>query len=67
MRLEVSGSQCMGHGQCQATSPAYYELDDNGFNVLAGQGVIAVPDDQQAAALRGSQSCPERAISILPD
>ncbi len=67
MRLEVAGSRCMGHGQCNATSPSVYELDDNGFNNYAGEGVVTVPEELSAAAKRGAQSCPERAITILPD
>jgi ferredoxin len=66
MRLEVAGERCMGHGQCSATGPAVYELDDNGFNVNAGKGVVEVPEELSAAAVRGAQSCPERAITILP-
>lgn len=61
MKLEVDKALCSGHARCAATAPEIYELDDDGFNALT---VLEVPSDLEAAAVRGADACPERAITI---
>lgn len=63
MKYVVDMALCAGHGQCAAVAPDVYELDDEGFNALAGEE-IDVPDELCAAARDGAAACPESAIMI---
>lgn len=60
MRVEVDRSACVGHGQCNATAPDVYELDDEGFCLEVGAVSPGSEDDVQA----GAAACPERAITV---
>jgi ferredoxin len=61
MKLEVNKALCSGHARCAAAAPEVYELDDNGFNALT---ILEVAPELEAAAVRGADACPERAITI---
>ncbi|MBP2366191.1 ferredoxin [Pseudonocardia parietis] len=61
MRVEIDRPACAGHGQCSATAPEVYELDDDGF-VLP---VEAVPPGTEDDAHAGAAACPEQAIRIV--
>jgi ferredoxin len=61
MKLEVNKALCTGHARCAATAPEIYELDDEGFSALT---VLEVAPELEAAAVRGADACPERAITI---
>jgi ferredoxin len=63
MKLEVNKALCTGHARCAATAPELYELDDDGFCALT---VLDVAPELEAAAVRGADACPERAITITP-
>jgi ferredoxin len=53
-----------GHTRCAAFASAIFGLrDDDGHSVVL---VDEVPQDQQDAALRAINACPERAISPQP-
>jgi ferredoxin len=62
MKVRVDSSLCQGHAMCHALAPEVYTLDDLGFCNI---GEKEVHPTQQAAALRGRDGCPERAITIL--
>jgi ferredoxin len=61
MKLEVNKALCTGHARCASTAPEVYELDDDGFCALT---VLDVAPELEAAAVRGANACPERAITI---
>lgn len=66
MKLRIDGELCTGHGRCWSVAAEVYEADERGYNAAAG-GVVDVPRDLEAAAMRGLHSCPEGAISIVDD
>jgi len=61
MRVEVDRKKCMGHGQCNATAPHVYELDDEGYALASAE----VPPGSEEDAAAGAASCPERAITVI--
>jgi ferredoxin len=63
MKIEVNAALCTGHARCNAAAPEIYELDDNGFCAIR---TLEVAPDQEAAAVRGADACPERAITVVP-
>lgn len=62
MKIEVNASLCSGHARCNAAAPEIYEVDDSGFSAIT---TLEVAPEQEEAAVRGAQACPERAISIV--
>jgi ferredoxin len=64
MKIHVETIECAGHGQCHLVSPELYDLDDDGFSAVVD---LDVPADQEDAAVRGANSCPARAITIIAD
>lgn len=60
MRVDVDRKACVGHGQCSATAPAVYELDDEGFCLP----VVSVPAGSEDDAEAGAAACPEQAIEV---
>lgn len=65
MRVRIDQAACAGHGQCAATAPDVYQLDDDGF-VLP---VASVADSELARehAVDGANACPENAIAIIEE
>ena len=66
MRLAVDGASCMGHGRCYQVAPDLLTFDDEGY-VAIRDAAIVVPADQLEAAEDAAGTCPEQAISLLPD
>ena len=66
MKLTVDGEQCMGHGRCYRLLPNLLSYDDEGFVSIRGQ-TLEVPPDQLELAEEAVGSCPEEAISLIPD
>lgn len=64
MRISVDGDKCTGHGRCYTTAPDLLQSDDEGFVTIRGSS-LEVPQDQQDAARRAFNACPEDAISLL--
>ncbi|MFD9666305.1 MULTISPECIES: ferredoxin [Rhodococcus] len=62
MKFTVNGL-CTGHARCFELADDVYELDDNGYNVDINRTVDVAPG-QEASAVLGAHSCPERAIEI---
>jgi len=63
MRVEINEKACAGHGQCAATAPDVFELDDDGF-VLP---VAALGPGAHEHAVDGANACPENAITIIEE
>lgn len=66
MRITVDGAECMGHGRCYLLAPDLLTCDDEGYVTIRGQ-TIDVPEDQVEAAEEAAATCPEGAITLIPD
>jgi len=66
VRLAVDGASCMGHGRCYQVAPDLLTFDDEGY-VTIRDAAIVVPANQLEAAEDAAGTCPEQAISLLPD
>ena len=62
MRVVVDRPKCSAHGRCYAVASDFYDVDDDGYNLLTD---VEVPADLEKSARRGADSCPERAITII--
>lgn len=62
MRIRIDGELCTGHGRCAKNAPGVYQLDDNGYAIRRGTEFEVAPGEE-AMAIRGMKSCPERAIA----
>jgi ferredoxin len=63
--VAIDRDKCVGHGRCYSLAPAMYDADDEGFAELADGDVPATPELRAQARL-GAETCPERAISLIP-
>ncbi len=61
MEVRVDRDGCVGHGQCSATAPAVFDLDDDGLCVPVG----LVPAGLEDQAVAGAASCPEQVIEVV--
>jgi ferredoxin len=62
MRAVVDESKCQGHTLCAMTAPKLFGLrDDDGHSYVL---LDHLPAEEETAARRAVESCPERAISI---
>ena len=66
MKLRIDGDVCMGHGRCYGIAPDIVTYDDEGFPAIRDE-LLAVPDNQVAAAEEMAATCPEEAISLVHD
>lgn len=64
MRVVVDTTLCSGHARCHATAPEVYALDEIGYVELESADVTSA---DEAAARRGAQACPERALAVVED
>lgn len=64
MRIRIERDKCVGNARCQAVAGDLYPLDDEGYVATDG---FAVPAGEEAAAVRGARSCPERIIHVEDD
>ncbi len=62
MKVVVDVEKCTGHARCNVSAPAFYELDNDGYNVIREREVAP---GEEAAAREGAAACPERAITII--
>ena len=65
MRVSVHAERCSGQGRCYVLSPALFTSDDDGFCAERGTE-REVPPGMEAAAQLAVDSCPERAITLVP-
>ena len=66
MKLIVDGASCMGHGRCYRIAADLLTYDDEGYPTIRDE-FIDVPDDQVEAAEDAAGTCPEEAISLIPE
>ena len=65
MKVTVQDDVCQGHTLCAMAAPALFGLrDDDGHAYVLVTGDLA--PDQEVAARRAAEGCPERAI-VLED
>ena len=62
MKVVIDHDRCTGHGRCYGLAESLFVDDETGYGQVIGDGTVA--HDQQDAARRAVQSCPEQAISI---
>lgn len=60
MRIKLDRTLCDGFGICARHAPDYFSLDDWGYAVLVGDGII--PEQDRAAVQRALLDCPVHAI-----
>ncbi len=60
-RVTVDEARCEGHGLCQDSAPAVFELNDEGIAVVL---VDPVPDALTRQAEAGVRVCPVAALTI---
>jgi ferredoxin len=63
MRIEIDRAVCQGHGVCQMTAPALFELSDE--DGLAYTPAGDIPEELHDQARLAASSCPERAVTIV--
>jgi ferredoxin len=66
MRLSVDAERCMGHGRCVRILPDLLDFDDEGYVTIRGHAV-EIPDHLADLAEDAEGSCPEGAISLIPE
>ena len=63
MRIKLDRTLCDGFGICAKHAPEYFSLDDWGYAVLVGDGVV--PERDRDAVMRALLDCPVHAIIEL--
>lgn len=66
MKLCVS-TACQGHGRCYTLAPQLLSSDDEGYVTIRGGDPVEVPDAMIELAGEVEGSCPENAISLIPE
>jgi ferredoxin len=61
VKVRVDQAKCSGHARCNAIAPDIYELDDVGYCAITE---LTVPAGLEELAVKGSEACPERAITV---
>lgn len=61
MKVTVDSSRCQGHGRCYEVSPEVFLADGQGYSTVLD---LDWTPERVIAAERGSDSCPERAITV---
>lgn len=62
-RIVIDEDVCQGHALCSSAAPTLIGLDERGYGVVLGDGIIG-DENQQSEAQRAELGCPERAITI---
>ena len=62
MRIAYDRDACQGHNRCYLLAPELFDVDDEGYAVLRGEG--QVPTDLEKKAQLAADNCPEYAIAI---
>lgn len=65
MRIKLDRTLCDGFGICARHAPEYFSLDDWGYAVLVGDGVI--PEQDRDAVMRALMDCPVHAIMEISE
>ena len=62
MRLTLDRDACQGHNRCYLLAPELFDVDDEGYAVLVGDGTV--PAELEEKAMLAVDNCPEFAITI---
>lgn len=62
MRIEIDREACEGHGMCEQTAPAVYEVDEDGYVRLRQPDLGA---ELEASAEAGARVCPVAALTVV--
>ncbi|OBF14872.1 ferredoxin [Mycobacterium sp. ACS4331] len=65
MRIKLDRTLCDGFGICAKHAPEYFSLDDWGYAVLVGGGVV--PERDRDAVMRALLDCPVHAIMEITE
>jgi ferredoxin len=65
MKVSADRGRCEAHGMCEATTPEFFTVDDEGYTDIGLDK--PVPDDLEDAVRVGVESCPVAALSITDD
>ena len=64
MKVQVDPETCQAHGRCCIMDAELFDLDDEGYPKIRGEGFVDVPAGHEDGARRAVDSCPERAIAV---
>ncbi|OBG02574.1 ferredoxin [Mycolicibacter sinensis] len=62
MKVSVDSGRCEGHGMCDATTPGFFTLDEDGFSSIGSDRVV--PPGRERAVRMGAEFCPAAALTI---
>jgi len=62
MKFRVIEGRCSGHARCATFAPEVFILNSDGYLESAE---TEIAPEHEAAAVRGANACPERAIEII--
>ena len=65
MRVRVDSDKCQGHNRCYSLAPELFDVDDFGYAIATGDGVV-LPELEGKAKLAAA-NCPEFAVLIEED
>jgi ferredoxin len=66
VKVRVDPERCQGHTLCSMIAPDVFQLDEiDGHSTAVIDGEL--PADLQAKAAEAIRSCPEQAISVIPE
>ncbi|MCK9899276.1 MULTISPECIES: ferredoxin [Parafrankia] len=61
MKVSIDSDLCQGHARCWDICPEVFEVDEQGYGLVA---LPEVPPIHEARAREAAENCPERAITI---
>jgi ferredoxin len=64
MRVEVDHDLCEGHGKCEKSAPAVFDLRDDDLSYVL---LDPVPEEHREGVERAVRVCPRGAITLIED
>ena len=65
MKLTFDRDKCQGHNRCYLLAPELFDVDDEGYAVMIGDGTV--PEGLERKAQLTIDNCPEYAIRLAED
>jgi ferredoxin len=65
MKVSADRSRCEAHGMCEATTPEFFTVDEEGYTDIGIDK--SVPPGSEDAVRLGVESCPMAALTISGD
>ena len=62
MKIRFDRDLCQGHNRCYLLAPELFDVDDEGYAVLIGDGTV--PEGLEHKAQLTVDNCPEYAITL---